>query len=100
MTPYGQKALTEIWADKIDKDLERKTQIPKKKHKIEKIDKVSNVSKYTLIVHTTRECSIHKKKPELFEIDLGGNVTDSLKYAKEKLGKEISIKTCSRQAKS
>jgi len=92
-TPYGYKALTEVWADKLEKDLSRKIELPKKKHKIEKIDKVSNVSKYTLIVHTTPKIAgIHKRKPELFEIDIGGNPEESLKYAKEKLGKEITVK--------
>ncbi len=92
-TAYGQKVLKEIMADKPDKELSRKMAAPKKKHKPDALDKLENVSKYTLIVHTTPKIAgIHKKKPELFEIEIGGSVEDSLKYAKEKLGKDITIK--------
>ena len=34
---------------------------------------------------------IGKKKPEVFEIGIGGNKVDQLNYAKSKLGKEIII---------
>lgn len=92
-TPYGEKVLKEIWTDKPDSELDRKTDLPKKKHKQDALDKLDSVSKYTLIVHTTPKIAgIHKKKPELFEIDIGGTPEDALKYAKEKLGKDITVK--------
>ncbi|MFH1431760.1 MAG: 50S ribosomal protein L3 [archaeon] len=92
-TPYGEKVLKEVWAEKLDKELERKTDLPKKKHKTDTLEKLEDVSKYTLIVHTTPKIAgIHKKKPELFEIDIGGKPEDALKYAKEKLGQELTIK--------
>ncbi len=92
-TPYGEKVLKEIWQDKPDKELKRKTDFPKKNHKQDALDKLENISKYTLIVHTTPKIAgIRKKKPELFEIGISGKTEDTLKYAKEKLGKDITVK--------
>jgi len=92
-TPYGQKVLKEIWQDKPDKELDRKIDIQKKKHKQDALDKLENISKYTLIVHTTPKIAgLSKKKPELFEIGINGNLKDTLKYAKEILGKNITAK--------
>ncbi|MCK5630480.1 MAG: 50S ribosomal protein L3, partial [Nanoarchaeota archaeon] len=34
---------------------------------------------------------IGKKKPEMFEIAVGGNKEDQLNYAKSMLGKEINV---------
>lgn len=92
-TPYGPKALNEVWTDKLDTELTKKLQSTKKKHDFSTLEKLEDVSKYTLIVYTTPKLAgIHKKKPELFELDIGGNNEDALKYAKEKLGKDITIK--------
>ena len=53
------------------------------------IDKISDIS---LIVRTNPHISKLKKKPEIFEIDIGGNDTkEKLKFVKENLGKEINV---------
>ena len=36
--------------------------------------------------------AIGKKKPELFEVNIGGSKEDKLNFAKENLGKELSVK--------
>ncbi|MEM0473483.1 MAG: 50S ribosomal protein L3 [Candidatus Aenigmatarchaeota archaeon] len=52
------------------------------------IDKIAEIS---LLVRTNPHVSKLKKKPEIFEIDIGGNdVKEKLKYVKENLGKEIN----------
>jgi large subunit ribosomal protein L3 len=45
-----------------------------------------------LVVYTQpKEVMIGKKKPELFEVAIGGTVADQLKYATAKMGKEIPV---------
>ncbi len=88
-TPYGKKVLTEVYAEKLDKNLARKIKLPKKAKKIEDLEaKIDEISEVRLLVHTKPP---FKKKPEVFEIKVGGSPKDALAYAKEKLGKEISI---------
>lgn len=68
--------------------LGRKISLPKKEAK-EKELKGDFVS---VVVHTKPDQAIGKKKPEIFEIAVGGETfEDQLKYAKEILGKEIKI---------
>ncbi len=96
--PYGEDVVSEIWAEEQKKELSRKTNLPKKKadvsKKIAELEKkLEEFSKITLIVHTQPiNAGISKKKPELFETDLGGNVSEMFAYAKEHIGKEIPIK--------
>lgn len=89
---YGIKAFTQIMHDKPDKELSRTISPPKKiKQTFDAIspDKIFDVR---LLVHTQpKNTTIGKKKPELFEITLGGTTADKITYAKNNLGKEIKI---------
>jgi len=90
-TPNGLKIVSEIMNEKLDKELARKIRIPKSvKKKVEDIKEFDEirVNCYTQPKLTT----IGKKKPELFEVKLGGNKDEQLAKAKELLGKEIGIK--------
>jgi len=104
----GLKVISEIFADKLDKELSKKISIPKKaKNKIEDMSETQGVSEHAqkssisdikdyddirLLVYTQPKLTgIGKKKPELFEIAIGGKKEEKLNYAKEKLGKEIKI---------
>ncbi len=89
-TPYGKKALTEVWADNLDKNLLRKIKPPKtKKSDFSVLENLSDqISEIRLLVHTKPP---FKKTPEVFEIKVGGDPKEALNYAKEKLGKEITI---------
>ncbi|MCD6406252.1 50S ribosomal protein L3 [Candidatus Aerophobetes bacterium] len=98
LTTDGWKNIDTIMAEKLPKDLIRKTHIPKKpetKKKLEKTEKIvesGEEDKYEirLLVQTKpRESGIGKKKPELFEIPLGGSLKEKWEYAKQKLGQEI-----------
>ncbi|OYT56212.1 MAG: 50S ribosomal protein L3 [Candidatus Aenigmarchaeota archaeon ex4484_14] len=95
-TSDGLISIGEIWSPSKDskKLLERKLG----KHDVKKnfdidsnIDKISDVR---LIVHTQpNKAGIGKKKPELFELPIGGtDVKKKIEYAKSVLGKEISAK--------
>jgi large subunit ribosomal protein L3 len=86
----GSKLCSEVFSDKLDKELARKLSIPKNIKK--KIDDVKEFDDVKVTVYTNPKLtSIGRKKPEFFEIGLGGSKDDKLKWAKENLGKEINI---------
>ncbi len=88
-TIKGPRVLTEIFASKIDKELERK--IPKPKEIKTKFEDVKDYDDIRLLLYTQPKLIGIKKKPEIFEAGLGGSKDEKLAFAKEKLGKEISI---------
>jgi len=78
----------EVWA-KTDKELKRKSYIPKKEHTMPESGDYADVR---LLAYTQPKLTgVGKKKPEVFELGIGGSVEEKLKYAKEKLGREIKI---------
>jgi large subunit ribosomal protein L3 len=94
-TPYGLRNFQTIWAENLVKDLDRKFKIPKKTDTSSKIklvdEQTEKLSDVRLLVHTSsKESGLGKKKPEVFEVQLGGDdVPAKWVYAKENLGKEI-----------
>ncbi len=92
-TSYGLRVEKEIWTNDLEKELSRKISIPKKKIELNSIDK-SNVDEVRLIVYTNPKpvSGVPKKKPEIMEIRVGGGtIDDRIKYALDKLGKEITF---------
>jgi large subunit ribosomal protein L3 len=87
----GIKAAKDI-VTKSDKELARKIPQPKKEGKLDGI----NPDDYTdikLLVYTQPKLTgIGKKKPEIFEMHMGGSLQEKLAYAKDHLGKEIFLK--------
>ena len=99
-TQNGSKLVSELFANSFDKELERKITIPKKrgseteagKQVSERASQLADFDFVRLLCYTQpRLTGIGKKKPETFEIAIGGNKEQQLVYAKEKLGKEIII---------
>ncbi len=96
------KLVSEIFAEKLDKELERKINMPKaQKPKTsegsektkKKIEDIKDYDDITILVYTQPKLTgIGKKKPEMFEIGMGGDKEAKLQYAKSILGKEISVK--------
>ena len=87
-SPYGLFEKTAVMAEKLDKNLSRKTSVPNKPK--QKDVKEEGLDEVRLLVHTKpRDAGIGKKRPELFEIDLSGDVKAKLAYAKGKLGQEL-----------
>ncbi|MBS3098170.1 50S ribosomal protein L3 [Candidatus Woesearchaeota archaeon] len=87
----GLKLVSEVFAADLDKELERKIILPKKVNK--KIDDIKDYNDIRLLVYTQPKLTgIGKKKPEIFEVAIGGTKEEKLKFAQEKLGKEITIK--------
>ncbi len=85
-------AIGETWTSNYPKELERKigkwSKLPSFDFEANK-DKVKEVR---LIVCTfPQRAGMHKLKPELFEIPIGGEVEEQYEYAKSVLGKEIDV---------
>lgn len=84
------KTSFDVFSEKLDKKLSRKMKMSKEPKKLDdQIKKLpKDVSKVNLICYTN---PTFKKKPEVFEIALGGSVEEQMKYAQEILGKEIKL---------
>ncbi len=88
----GKEALVDVLA-KPSKDLSRKLSVPKKELKTLDSVKVDDYVDIVLLVQTQpRLTGIGKKKPDVFELAVGGSLEEKLAFAKENLGKEISVK--------
>jgi large subunit ribosomal protein L3 len=102
-TTFGSKLVSEVLAENFDKNLKRTISLPKQKKdsKDARTDQTNSIGNKSfpsdfdylrLLVHTMPSTTgIGKKKPEVFEIGVGGNKEEQLNYAKEKLGKEIIV---------
>ncbi|QQG39859.1 MAG: 50S ribosomal protein L3 [Candidatus Aenigmatarchaeota archaeon] len=79
----------DVYADGVPKELRVSL---KSKHKAADVEKNKNVDNVRLIVSTQpTKSGIAKKTPEIFEVDIGGKLGEKIKYASEKLGKEITV---------
>ena len=86
-TKDGQKIVSELFADNLDKEFENKLTKQKKKGK----ESESYDFLRMLCYMQPKLTNIGKKTPETFEIAIGGTKEQQIVYAKEKLGKEIKI---------
>ena len=86
-TQNGPKIISEIFSENLDKELYRKIITQKKKGKEPAEFDFVRVVCYT----QPKLTNIGKKKPELFEVAVGGTKEQQISYAKDKLGKEISV---------
>lgn len=94
----GLKVLTEVWDESVKKDgdLSRKVKIGnlKSKENFAKIEKeMDKIQDVRVIIKTQpRQSGLGKKKPEIFEIGIGGkDIKEKLNFSKEILGKEVKI---------
>jgi len=86
-TSYGLKLASELFAQKLDKELSRKTKVKSKGKETEDFDEIR------LAIYTQpRLTTISKKKPEIIEIAIGGKDSKAkLEYARQLLEKDIDI---------
>jgi LSU ribosomal protein L3P len=78
---YGEHAMTEVWAEALEKDLSRRISIPKEHDRPGTIQKITEgikegaVSDVFVLAHTLPErvTGIPKKVPDLMEIRIAGN---------------------------
>jgi large subunit ribosomal protein L3 len=100
---YGLAAVTDVFAEKADRALLKKMpNFKRKKGKkageekkggVEKLDALGEaLSAVVLLAHSQPKlASFGKKKPDIVEIALSGKVEEQLAYAKQALGREISV---------
>ena len=84
-TPYGNKVVRDILVEKIDKEVKRRTSLPKKI----KAQEPEDYDYVHLLCYSQPKLITLKKKPEIFEIALGGTKEEQLKLAKSLIGKDI-----------
>ena len=90
-TQNGRNAVSsfETYAQNVPKDIHASR---KSKHKAEDIDSKKDLADVRLIIATQpAKSGLGKRTPEIFEVDISGNLEEKIAYAKEKLGKEITI---------
>lgn len=92
----GLKPAKDLFFKTLQKNLSRKIKVPKNydfENKLKEFETADMVD-VKLIVHTLPERSgLGKKKPEIFELAMGGpDIRAKVEYAKQILGKEISVK--------
>lgn len=96
-TNYGLKAFTETWMNTPPKDLKRVLTLPEGFNNEEGLKNIEehldSATELRLLALTQpRLASVPKKKPELMELKVGGAPTkDQFEYAKNLLGKTVSI---------
>jgi large subunit ribosomal protein L3 len=94
-SPKGLNVKSEILLLKREKDLSKKIKLPKEKPKTD-FNKINpqDYDDIRLMVYTQPSLTgIGKKKPEVFEICLGGTVEDKFNYIKNNADKEIYFNT-------
>ena len=82
-----------VWSENLPKGLERKLSVPKKPHMNKELigKKLDQLEEVRIIACTKpKETGFLKKKPEVFEIPVSGDVEKQWAYALEKLGHEIA----------
>ena len=90
---YGVDVAQELFFQ-TNKELSRKITAAKKQSTAKDIEAIdlSSVSKVTIQVYTQpHKTGIGKKKPEIFEVGIGGSVEEQVNYVKENVGKEIAV---------
>lgn len=91
----GKQVFTEAWTDSPSKQLQRATDVPKDGNmdNFEAAREIQDeLTEVKLLVHMQpKQAGISKKKPENFELALGGSIEEQLDYAEEMIGKEIEL---------
>ncbi len=92
-TTHGLALSSTLVSKKIDKSVSRVIPIPKKANKKFEDYKPEDYEDIRLVVYTQpRLTYLGKKKPEIFEIKIGGSVADKFNFAKEHFEKDINLK--------
>ncbi|MEM3140097.1 MAG: 50S ribosomal protein L3 [Nitrososphaerota archaeon] len=97
---YGEengqlKELTRVWSKNLPEEIMRKipTWKPNENKGIEKlrelVDKIREVR--VIVMGRPKLAGLPRKKPDLLEVKVGGQVREALEYAISKLGKEVKI---------
>jgi large subunit ribosomal protein L3 len=87
---FGVKKVKSVMAPKLDKELSRVINVTKVAKA--KLEDVGDFDDIRILVHTNpKQTTTGNKKPKLLEMALGGSKDDKINFAKENLGKTISV---------
>lgn len=97
---YGNlQIVKEVEAPLKDKNLSRKIDVAKKKLVLPKVEEILKFSEdnevsevRAKVVTTPSETTIGKKKPEILDLGVSGNVAQGIEFLMSKLGTEVKIK--------
>lgn len=91
------RTVGEVWSGEQSKDLQRRIKTPEKFDETkgwEKIDPIKDklAEVRVIVASQPRMTTIGKKKPDLFEVKIGGgSVNDQIEFAKKILGKTVKV---------
>ncbi|HRZ85726.1 MAG TPA: 50S ribosomal protein L3 [Candidatus Paceibacterota bacterium] len=88
----NNKVINEVINSNIEKELKRAVKLPKKQiNYSEKIDQIKDYDNIRLLLYSNVKKTGLKKKPDVAEIGIGGNINEQLSFIKENMGKEIRV---------
>jgi len=93
-TPYGLKTLSEVWSKELPKYIDRVVPVPKNFRDVESfVKQVKDEATEIRLIACTQpwRTGIGKKKPEVFEVAIGGDPEKALEYSIERLGSELKV---------
>lgn len=96
-TPYGLKTKTEVWAEKLDKELAERVNLPKKPTPEAWKEIEAGCDDLRVLVHTLPDkvTGVPTKVPELMEYRIGGgDMKSRIEYARKVMGKELDVSEC------
>ena len=94
---YGLQTFTEAWMKGPPKDLNRVLTLPENSDPSQGLKKIeeslNKIAEFRLLTATQpRLAGVPKKKPDIMEIKInGGSISEQFEYAKDLLGKTISV---------
>ena len=99
LTADGEKAVTEAWSMDLDEELSRRITMPINHNTEDALNKISKliedgeISDIRVIVYTMPKTikGIPKKKPDLMETSISGDLSSKFEYAKSILGNQVSV---------
>jgi large subunit ribosomal protein L3 len=97
ISPYGEKVANEAIVTNLDKEVARKVRLTTKKDfevKVAELSKkAADFHELRVVMYTQpKKTGIGKKKPELFEMGIGGNtIQEKINYALTLVNKEIRV---------
>ncbi len=93
----GLRSIAEVWSNEQNKDLRRRIKTPEKYDETKGWEKIEPIKTKlaeirVIVASQPRLTTIGKKKPDLFEVKIGGgSVDDQLEFAKKILGKTVKV---------
>lgn len=92
-TSEGEKVFKDVLGDDLHAELDRAIDTPDEGHDVDEVEEhLDDLSDIRLLVHTQPyRTEIGQKKPQIFEIPVGGSIEEQYEYAAEAIDGEIRV---------